>query len=38
MQSISHGAVQGFEAETDQQQNEARSSFMMYTDGVPCLV
>jgi hypothetical protein len=37
MQSISRGAVQGFEAETDHQQNEARSGFVMYTDEVPCL-
>jgi hypothetical protein len=36
-QSISRGAVQGFEAETDHQQNDSRSGFILYTDGVPCL-
>jgi hypothetical protein len=34
MQSISHGAVQGFEAEMYHQQNDARSGFVMHTDGV----
>ncbi len=29
--------LHNFEAETDHQQNDARSGFIMYTDGVPCL-
>ena len=35
MQSISRGTVQGFEVDTDHQQNDVRSGFVMYTDGVP---
>jgi DDE superfamily endonuclease len=35
MGSISRGAVQGFEFETDHQQNDNSAGFVMYTDGVP---
>jgi hypothetical protein len=35
MQSISRGTVQGFEFETDHQQNDFRSGFTIFTDGVP---